>query len=345
MGQAAEANTEQSNDIAVYQPFRNELAKLKADNDKLIFQYHTPKGNKEARSHIYNLRKRKADIERARKAEKASALEYGRQVDAQAKEIASEYDAMIDKHQAPLDEIERIEAERVAAHNAKISELAALVEFDEFSEPDSAELSTRLEAAQSFVVDDSFEEFQEQANAGKTAAIEKLSLMLEARQKYEAEQAELERLRAEAAKRQQQEREDRIAREAAERAQREAEEKARLVQEETERKARAEKEAAERREQDLRDAAAKAEREAKEQAERAERAAQEATERAKREAEHEKRREQEEAERRERNKRHKASINNKAVDALVAGGMDKEQAKLAVTLIAKREIPSVTISY
>lgn len=52
-----------------------------------------------------------------------------------------------------------------------------------------------------------------------------------------------------------------------------------------------------------------------------------------------------EAERRERDKAHKTAINRAALDAFVQGGMTEECAKLAVTLIAKKSIPAVSISY
>lgn len=40
-----------------------------------------------------------------------------------------------------------------------------------------------------------------------------------------------------------------------------------------------------------------------------------------------------------------AGITRTALDAFVAGGMTEECAKLAVTLIAKKAIPSISISY
>lgn len=52
-----------------------------------------------------------------------------------------------------------------------------------------------------------------------------------------------------------------------------------------------------------------------------------------------------EAKRRERDKAHKASINRAALEAFVQGGMTEECAKLAVTLIAKKSIPAVSIAY
>ena len=44
-------------------------------------------------------------------------------------------------------------------------------------------------------------------------------------------------------------------------------------------------------------------------------------------------------------KAHKTAINRAALDAFVTGGMTEECAKLAVTLIAKKAIPAISISY
>ena len=49
--------------------------------------------------------------------------------------------------------------------------------------------------------------------------------------------------------------------------------------------------------------------------------------------------------RREADKAHKTAINRAALDAFVQGGMTEECAKLAVTLIAKKAIPAVSITY
>lgn len=48
---------------------------------------------------------------------------------------------------------------------------------------------------------------------------------------------------------------------------------------------------------------------------------------------------------READKAHKARINRAALDAFVAGGMTEECAKQAITLIAKRQIPAIAITY
>lgn len=55
--------------------------------------------------------------------------------------------------------------------------------------------------------------------------------------------------------------------------------------------------------------------------------------------------EEAETARREDDKAHKGKVNRAALEAFIAGGMPEECAKLAVTLIAKRVIPAVIITY
>ncbi|MFK1470063.1 hypothetical protein ACIUZ0_36575, partial [Pseudomonas aeruginosa] len=52
-----------------------------------------------------------------------------------------------------------------------------------------------------------------------------------------------------------------------------------------------------------------------------------------------------EAAAREADKAHKKAINNEALAAFVAGGMDESSARRAVTLIAQRKVPHISINY
>jgi hypothetical protein len=64
--------------LAQYEPIKAHIAKLLDRNGELVFDYSTPKGIREARSHIHDLRTTKGDVERTRVALKADALAYGR---------------------------------------------------------------------------------------------------------------------------------------------------------------------------------------------------------------------------------------------------------------------------
>jgi hypothetical protein len=93
------------------------------------------------------------------------------------------------------------------------------------------------------------------------------------------------------------------------------------------------------------EAAARLRREERIAAEAAERARKDAEAKAEREHADKLKAEKEEADRREADKAHKAKINRAAFAAFVAGGMSDESAKLAVSLIASRKIPAVSILY
>ena len=319
--------------IVAYDEFRAQLGELQKFNSAAVFDYEDPKGNKEARSHIYKLRQTKSAVDKARKDEKAASLEYGRQVDAQAKEIIGEIESMIAVHQTPLDEIEQREKDRQAKHECRIEKMRelAMVSNEDLT---AEQLRQRLAELDTYRIGEHWQEFEIEAARVKEAGTETLKAQIAKREKYEAEQAELEKLRRLQAEQERKDREAKVAREAEERANRAAEEKAKT-----------EREAAERRELELKLAAEKAEREKVEAQQRAERAEKEAKAKAEREAKEAADRAAAEAERREANQRHAAKINNAAALALTEGGLEPEAAKLAVTLIAQKKVPNVSIAY
>lgn len=337
MGSTAELIQFDKNEIAAFSEFRSQLAQLKHDNEKAVFNYDDPKGNKEARSHVYKLRQTKSAVEKVRKEQKAEALDYGRKVDSQAKEISSEIDSMIDVHEAPLKAIEEKEAGRIQAHKDSIESMCVALTGDE----SSAEIAELLQGLEAITIDDNYEEFKAEALLVKTESIEGLKKRLAAQKEMEDQRAELERLRKESEENARIQREQAIAQEAREKAEQQAKaqaEAAKREHEEAEERLKQQAEQAERQakeaEQRAKDAEAKAQRDIKEAAERSERERAELA-----------RAEQAELEKREANKKHRAAINNAAVDALIAGGVDAEQAKAAIILIAKGEIANVKISY
>lgn len=351
---------QQTQPIAAYDPFRAQLGELRQLNSSVVFNYEDPKGNKEARSHVFKLRKTKSAVEAARKAEKAEALDYGRRVDAEAKEIMGEIEDMIEVHAKPIAEIEEREQKRRDAHESAIAEIieAGRYTLDRWMDLPLEAMQDRLDEIEHENVAE-FEEYASQAGPAKDTTISQINEAIAKREKHEAEQAELARLRQEAKDREQRERDERLKKEAA----REAEEKARHEREEAaqreanlkrqaEEKAQRERDEAARREEELKRAAeeqredtARREAELKRQAEEAERRAAEAEERAAREAERKAQEEKEEAERRERNKRHKGKINREAAAGFMSAGFTDAQAKKAVTLISKGSIEHVAIQY
>lgn len=338
--------------IAAYDEFRSQLTALQAGNEKAVFDYRDPKGNKEARSHVYKLRQTKAAIEKVRKQEKEIYLLKGRQVDSEAKEISAVVEQMIEVHEIPLKEIEREEELRIEKHKANIAWFSDMLNCWS----DSTSLQEAIDRVNQFKIDESFEEFEAEAHRAKQSALDNLNERLQERIKYEAEQAELARLRQEAAEREQKEREERIAREAAEAARIAAEQAAeaerRRIQDEADRQAREAQLAVERAQREKAETEAAALRQQQE-AEAAAKAAHERAEREKQAAiEAERKRVAEEqaalaaeAARREKDKENKKRVNNEILADLAAAGLDEANAKLVITAMAKGLVRNVKINY
>lgn len=210
--------TTETLDLAPYSEVKAAIAKMKSESAGLTFDYETPKGNKLARSHVASLRTVKGDIERKRKELKADALEYGRKVDAVAKELSGEIEAMIEVHQGPLNLIESREEARKLKH---LNNVAALIIIPGVELPNnSAACRTMLTRIKGVIVDDAWQEFKTQALEAQAASVRQLETHMGKLLKSEAEAEELARLRKE---REEQEAKERAAAEELARARREEE--------------------------------------------------------------------------------------------------------------------------
>lgn len=192
--------------ITQYDPLKAKVAELVATNRATTFQYEDPKGNKLARSHVFSLRAVRGEIERTRVAAKADALKYGRDVDAIAKDLEKSVDDMIRVHQEPLDEIEKRETERKAKHQDAVNHIIAMRNVVGETAAVIAGLLTEVKA----IATDDLQEFQAAADRELLATIRKLEEAHVSATHREAEAAELARLRADNAAREQQDREERI---------------------------------------------------------------------------------------------------------------------------------------
>ncbi|MDV4269697.1 hypothetical protein MSG87_00885 [Acinetobacter baumannii] len=258
--------------------------------------------------------------------------------------IVKKFDQLRDEILAPRDAWEQAEKDRVAKHEESILSIN-FYKTAVIADKDSVWLKGVIRNVEEIVIDSSFEEFEEQAKIAKYETLEFLRTTLAAREKYEAEQAELERLRKSEQERLQREHEERIAHEAAERVRLEAERKAKEEAERVEREkqeaiAKAEREKAE---AEQREARLKAEKEAAElraqHAAEAERKRIEAEQAAKLEAE----RQAEEA--RQANQAHRKKICNEALKGLLALGIDEAKGKEILQAINKGFVPHVSIKF
>lgn len=259
--------------------------------------------------------------------------------------VVKKFDALRDEILAPRNAWEQAEKDRIAKHENAIAVIRVPASCCKEDGWDSGAIKKSISDLENWSIGSSFEEFEEQAKLAKFETLETLRKALVEREKYEAEQAELERLRQAEQERLQRERDERIAKEAADKARIEAEAKALAEQRRVERE---KQEAEEKAEREKREAA---EREARLQAEkeaaelRAQQAAVMERQRIEREqaAKEEAERKAEEA--RLANVEHMRSINQEILNKLCEIGLDEDQAKAVITAIAKNQIPNVSVKY
>lgn len=304
----------------------------------------TKKGRDAIGSLALKISKSKTLIEKCGKELVAEQKAQIKVIDDDRISIVKKFDLLRDEILAPRDAWEQAEKDRVEKHQANIRAIKSL--HDERTPyQESIEIKSRILELEGFEVDASFEEYEQEAKLAKLETLERLRTALVDREKFEAESAELERLRKAEQERLKREHEQRIAHEAAEKARIEAERKA--------------KEEAERVEREKQEAIAKAEREKREAAEREARlvAEKEAAElRAQHAAEAERKRiESEQAakieaerkaeEARQANQAHRKKVCNEALKGLVALGVDEAKGKEILQAINKGLVPHVSIKF
>tara|TARA_Y100001949_G_scaffold176520_1_gene190052 strand:- start:22146 stop:23213 length:1068 start_codon:yes stop_codon:yes gene_type:complete len=326
------------------------LQQIRAEIDGFTPDVSTKKGRDAIASIAHKVARSKTALDNVGKELVADLKEIPKKIDAERKRMRDLLDAWKDEVRAPLNEWEQAEADRVAKHEDRITMMREFA--SEAGEYDTQYLTDRIAQLEAIEVGAEWEEFEAEAHRVKAATLATLQLALTKRQAYEAEQAELERLRAEAAQREQADREARIAREAAEQAQREAEQRAQAERDAAAKREADAKAAAEQRELQLKleaEQSARRELEAQQRAEQAERKAIDdallAVAEERRRLKEENDRIEAEAKAREADIAHKGAINRAALEAFIAGGMPEACAKQAVTLIAKRQIPNIQITY
>lgn len=308
----------------------------------------TPKGRKEIASVAHKVAQSKTQLDQLGKNLVEDWKIKARAVDRERKKMRDFLDNLKADIRSPLTEWEEKDEARKEGHIEAIRNMTfhadrAAAEWQTLGLELMRDWLSGIEAAP--IGENHWQEFAGRAAVAKDAAVKSLKVSIERRETYDAEQAELARLRAEAAEREREEQEA-----AAERARIEREE--RIAKEASEAATKAAEAAAE-------EARIKAANEAREERERVEREKQEAIDAklaaeasAKRAAETERRRIEEEqaqtareAEAREANARHRTKINQQAMKSFVAGGFTEEQARSAIVLIADHKIKHVAISY
>lgn len=345
--------------ISEYDELKAKLNEVK-EYSNFIPDASTKEGYEKSKRVSLDIGKIKTSLEKVRKDKKSYFLEGGKQVDSQAKEISKELDAMQLPHMAAYKELDNLkkerEKERVSLLEDRVSSIRNLPEMMIDS------CSDEIKAAMNQMENEdceNFYEFMPQALKARNEAQKQLADLLVKTLRAEKDAAELLELRKKQAEQEQKERDEAIAKQAS--AKTEKEKQDAIEREEAQRQAKiqAEKDtiAAHERAREIQKQAeinAKiAERNAEEQANKQAVAAEnrrladvEAAKNAEiaRQQEEQKKQHQE-ALAREANTVHKAKINNAILSTLVDNGISMEYAKAMITMIARNQLPHVTINY
>ncbi|MBL0489571.1 hypothetical protein [Aeromonas veronii] len=315
------------------------LADIRQKASSLVPDVTTAKGRKEIASVAHAVARTKTYIDGLGKELTDQYKEIPKRIDANRKVLRDTLDALKDEVRAPLTQYEAAEDARVAALKERMIAFADAKQAT--AELPSTELEHYLQQIEAIAIDDSWEEMTAQAGVAKDAAVLHLRTVIEKAKEREAQAAELERLRQEAAAREQEDRERRIAEQAAA-AEAQRQEQARLDAE------RREREAIER-EQKARidaEAAELARQQAEENALRqAEEAAARAAEQERQRIENEQRLKAEEDARRAADRAHRGRINSAIVMDFMGMGLSEDFATNLVRHIASNKIEHLSINY
>ncbi|MGE8541934.1 MAG: hypothetical protein ACN6NX_11555 [Acinetobacter sp.] len=299
----------------------------------VVFDMSIKKDRESLKSFAYSLARIKTTVDNHGKELVSGIKQKAAVIDADRKIWRDNMELLQDEIRKPLTDFEQAEKDRIKQHEEAVQ---FIKDHAPAADATALKLKGDIEFLENLVIGSQYEGYEEQAKLAKFETLEALRKALTEREKYEAEQADLERHRQAEILRQQQERETQIAREAAEKATREAEEKARYEAERVQR---------EKAESEQREARLKVEKEAAElmaqQAAETERKRIEAEQFAQAEAE----RKAEEA--RLADKEHRRVINREAFDAIqsLGLGIPEAQIKELIGAIVDNKIPHVSIKY
>ncbi len=309
------------------------LAKVRKWVEGFQGDISTPSGRKEIASVAFKISKAKTAIEAVGAEIAKKQKELPKIIDGNRSHAKKVLDDLRDEIRAPLDAWEAKEKSRVDGHKTNIEAITNLSSFD--IDTPSTRLQLQIDQLAAYVINETVcEEFVSEYTMTRDVALAALRPALERRVKHEAEQAELLRLREEAAERNRKDREDAIRKEAAEQARKDAELAAENDARLAEQKAQADRDAAAKREADLKRAV-----------EIAEQATRDAAAKAARDLEEQQRVEAAEQAARESSRTHRAKVNRAALADLIKAGIAEDTALAVVKLIASKAIAHVSINY
>ncbi len=327
------------------------LADIRQKATSLVPDTTTAKGRKEIASIAHAVARTKTYLDGIGKEQTDKFKEIPKRIDANRKQIRDTLDALKDEVRAPLTQYEAAEEARVAALQSRLARLNELGSSASI-EIAAADLQVMLNEVEQNALDDTWQELLPQATVAKELAAKRLGEALAARQKYEADQAELEQLRQKQAEQERIDRERLIVEQAAEQARQEEENRQRLEREaaqhreqEAQRQAQVAQQAAEQARRDS-EAAELARKQAEANAARqAEEAAARAAEQERQRIADEQRQKAAEDAARAADMEHRRTINNAILMDLMGLGIDEGKAINLIKHIASNKIDHLTINY
>ena len=317
-------------------PIDSLLAKVSAAVDGFTGDVTTRSGRDEIKSMAMKVVKSKTYLEKIGAALAKEQKEIPKRIDATRNHIEATLDALRDKVRQPLTEWEKVEDSRVKFHQDRFDRIKALSRpLDDTGKALSASIlaANKLEL-ESIASDSHKDEFAGEYEMSLSIALPMLTHAILEREKYEQDQADLDRLRKADAERLLNEQKEALRREGEDRARTDAENDLRIAVLAAD---------AERRK--AQDEAAAQILAAQRETERAEQRARDAEAKAKADLEARQRAEAAETAKRAADKEHRRTINAAALQALVSGGVPDEIAKKVIALIASGKVPHVQMEY
>ena len=298
------------------------IEQIRAQAASLPTDMTVKKNRDEVASFAYKIARSKTAVEKTGAALSAEYKEIPKKIDASRRHYRETFEALQNEVRGPLNEWEQAEKRRKDELDARFETLTRAA-----TPPDETplvELEQRLSDLEALQIDETWQEVEAEAHRARQSAINALKGRITRRAAIEQQQAENERLKAEAIAAEREKREQQIANEAAEAAKQ-------ALAEQVERAQQAQQAAEREKAEAVANAKASAQR-AIEQAEKArlEEIAKAEAEQAARAADIE----------------HRANINRAAAAALVANsGLTIGQARAVVIAIVQGSVPSTKIEY
>ena len=331
-----------NNDQGIQAIIDNIKAQVNEKFEGVVWDFSKKKDRDTVASLAYKVGRSKTAIDAEGKKLKEQYTVFTKKIDAERKLAREQLEAEQARIRKPLDEWEEAREAHIQAIKDRISAFDS-GRVDAFSSSDL--IKQVISEVEAIAIDESFEDFANEAAIKKDAALTSFKKSLEEALKLEAEQAELERLRKEQLEREQRERDERIAKEAADKARIEAEAKALAEKQRFEREQKEQAELAERQQREA------AEREARLQAEkeaallRAQQAAENERKRIEAEQVAKAEAERKATEAREADVAHKKQICSEALKGLTDLGVSADQGKSILNAINKGLVPHVSIKF